>query len=349
MHPSWWVSPLLPQCNTLARPPSGHRIVSTPTSQTQLVCAVPEADALVSVLIPWAPRGGGARAPMWGTVGLQAVIRAHPSIELNWVKSDDQDQWLHRVSGGKLSRMSECGFDDDDWITCKRKEIPESGDVQRPAIVPKTIAPLVSKTVAPHRLSTISTKKRKTTVTTCVDNEGTVHELPSASRLATNKELYAESCVKNPFGYKPCGRCSFPCGNRSLKCQDKKNCQVSMIKPMTYNKGLSPEEVHDAAVKRIKADYEEKVDSVIIYADYEKESPFVDDRHLVLSHAFCCTCELNRLCSGRYHAPIGQPRFLSLTACRNCRRRSLVRRSRPKIHTADTKPAHQRNLVETRN
>ena len=44
---------------------------------------------------------------------------------------DDQDRWLHRVSGGKLSRMSECGFDDDDWITCKRKANPESGAVQR--------------------------------------------------------------------------------------------------------------------------------------------------------------------------------------------------------------------------
>ena len=32
----------------------------------------------------------------------------------------------HRVSGGKVYRISECGFDDDDWVTCKRKELPES-------------------------------------------------------------------------------------------------------------------------------------------------------------------------------------------------------------------------------
>ena len=186
----------------------------------------------------------------------------------------------------------------------------------------------------------------------CIDIEGTVHELPRASRLAINKKLYAASQLTNPRGYKPYGRCSFPCGMRRKKCKetDEQNCQFVMIKATTYWQGLSPEKIHAAAVIRIKADYDEVVDSVALYEDCEKESAFVDDRHLVLTHVFCCACELNRLCSGHYHAPIEQPGFLSHTACRNCcSSHSLVRRSRPKILTADTNPAHQRHLVEARN
>ena len=46
------------------------------------------------------------------------------------------------------------------------------------------------------------------------------------------------------------------------------------------------EERHAAAVLRIKADYDEVVDSVIIYEGCEKESQFVDDRHLVLPMSY---------------------------------------------------------------
>jgi len=121
---------------------------------------------------------------------------------------------------------------------------------------------------------------------TITDVGGTVHKLPSASRLAINQKLYAATQVTNPRGYKPCARCSFPCGMRAKKCMDKKNCQFSMIKPMTYRTDLSPEELHAAAVLRIKADYDEVVDSVIIYEGCEKESQFVDDRHLVLPMSY---------------------------------------------------------------
>jgi hypothetical protein len=102
---------------------------------------------------------------------------------------------------------------------------------------------------------------------TIIDVAGTVHDLPSASRLAINEKLYAASQLSNPRGYKPCGRCSFPCGMRSKKCQDKNNCKFSMLKAMTYRQGLSPEELHAAAVIRIKADYDEEVDSVALYED----------------------------------------------------------------------------------
>ena len=85
---------------------------------------------------------------------------------------DNQDRWLHRVSGGKLGAtpMSECGFDlDDDSIeiqfvsknppTQKRKELPESGAVQLPAkrtrrqrktVVPQlVVVPLAAATHQP--------------------------------------------------------------------------------------------------------------------------------------------------------------------------------------------------------
>jgi hypothetical protein len=215
-----------------------------------------------------------------------------------------------------------------------------------------TASTVVSHTCSDNEDNEVDEQRppKKKSTGTITDVAGTVHKLPSASRLAINKELYAATQVTNPRGYKPCDRCSFPGGMRRKKCKDEKNCQFVMIKTTTYKKGLSTKERHDAAVARLKADYDAVVDSVSIYADCKKELPFVDERHLVLTHVFCCTCELNRLCSGHYHAPSRQPRFLSLTACKNCRRsHSLVRRSRPKIRTAGTRPAHQGHLVEARN
>jgi hypothetical protein len=125
----------------------------------------------------------------------------------------------------------------------------------------------------------MTTSATKDTIT---DVAGTVHDLPSAHRVATNQKLYAATQVTNPRGYKPCTRCSYPCGMRRKKCKDEKRCQFEMIKTTTYRKDLSPEEKHAAAVARIKADYDEEVNSVAIYEGCEKELPFVDDRHLVL-------------------------------------------------------------------
>ena len=62
-----------------------------------------------------------------------------------------------------------------------------------------------------------------------------------------------------------------------------------------------------AAVLRLKTDYDKKVDSVELYEDYKDELPFVDDRNQVLNLVFCCTCELNRLCSGYCYVPRAQP------------------------------------------
>jgi len=130
----------------------------------------------------------------------------------------------------------------------------------------------------------MTTSATKDTIT---DVAGTVHDLPSAHRVATNQKLYAATQVTNPRGYKPCARCSFPCGMRSKKCMDKKNCQFSMIKAMTYKPTeLTPEEVHDYAVIRIQEDYDKEVNSVAIYEGCEKELQCVDDRHLVLPMSY---------------------------------------------------------------
>ena len=129
---------------------------------------------------------------------------------------------------------------------------------------------------------------KKKSTGTITDVAGTVHKLPSASRLAINQKLYAATQVTNPRGYKPCARCSFPCGMRSKKCQDKKNCQFSMIEAMNYKpselKPKSAEEVeerHEAARLRLKAEYDKKVDSEQLYVDYKDELQFVDDRNQV--------------------------------------------------------------------
>ena len=62
-----------------------------------------------------------------------------------------------------------------------------------------------------------------------IDVEGTVHDLTSASRLASNKKLYAEARLRNNKAFKQCRRCSFPCAMRSKKCQDKDECTFVMI------------------------------------------------------------------------------------------------------------------------
>ena len=94
---------------------------------------------------------------------------------------------------------------------------------------------------------------------TCTDLAGTVNPLPSASRLAINERLYAASQVKRSRGYKPCTRCSFPCGMRSKKCQDKERCTYVMIFATDYKKTKkTPEEQTTVAALRIKAVYDEK-------------------------------------------------------------------------------------------
>ena len=50
-----------------------------------------------------------------------------------------------------------------------------------------------------------------TSAGTITDVEGTVHDLPSASRSGKNKKLYAEARLRNSKAFKPCRRCSFPC------------------------------------------------------------------------------------------------------------------------------------------
>ena len=104
---------------------------------------------------------------------------------------------------------------------------------------------------------------------TIIDVEGTVHDLPSASRLASNTKMYAEARLRNNKAFKPCRRCSFPCGMRSRKCQDKDECTFVMIKAKKYKSSAKPaeeqrvakEKRHDAAVLRLKADYDKVVDS----------------------------------------------------------------------------------------
>jgi len=160
---------------------------------------------------------------------------------------------------------------------------------------------------------------------TITDVEGTVHKMPSTARFASNKKLYEEAKSINQHGFKPCGRCSFPQGMRSKKCKDKDHCTFVMIKSAQYKKTKKPtaernadaEKRHAAARVRLKADYDKKVDSVELYEDYKDEPPFVDDRNQVLNLVFCCTCELNRFCSGYCYVPRAQRGILSRSAGRN--------------------------------
>ena len=82
---------------------------------------------------------------------------------------------------------------------------------------------------------------------------------------------------------------------------------------------VAPREYHEKTGRLVRKDKiytnEEKkekkrlktVDSVELYEDYKDELPFVDNRNQVLILVFCCTCELNRLCSGYCYVPRAQP------------------------------------------
>ena len=93
--------------------------------------------------------------------------------------------------------------------------------------------------------------------------------------------------------------------------------QKKVVKP-TVDRIAVKEVRRKAAILRLKTDYDKKVDSVELYEDYKDEMPFVDDRNQVLNLIFCCTCELNRVCSGYCYVPRAQPGILSRSPGRNC-------------------------------
>ena len=114
--------------------------------------------------------------------------------------------------------------------------------------------------------------------------EGTVHDLPSASRLASNRKLYETEIGRK----KPCVRCGFPCATRSLKCDDKERCKYVMIKSTTYKRTEKTQEELTAAARiRLKADYDQVVDTKALYENYKSESPVDDDRNQVLGTHPC--------------------------------------------------------------
>jgi hypothetical protein len=152
---------------------------------------------------------------------------------------------------------------------------------------------------------------------TITDVEGTVHGVPSASRLGRNRKLFENA----PGRKKPCVRCNFPCANRALQCADKGRCKYVMIKKRRYTHSAAysaayqkkvplsaaKKELIAAARIRLKEDYDEAVNAKELYEAYEKESPVVDARDQVLTLVFCCTCELSRLWTGCCYVPRAQP------------------------------------------